>query len=206
MHVFKTAVYRCFFVILLLGPVCAAEAQTDSQSPAVAAADLVHQVLVRSGSPSAVSVSFQSISVLPTDLQESVQNAIFTAFRNASVRLVKPELTQVQVEITFSEDFQGYLWIAAIQQGTSKKLVMKKVARAEHLMSSRAPQLTVRKDVILQQDVPILDFYQDRQHLAVLEPEQISIYTNDDGQWRPRYTLAITHAQPGPVTCAGGFR
>jgi len=203
MHVLKTAVYRCLCAILLLGPVCAAGAQADAQSPAVAAADLVQQVLARSGSPSAVSVSFQNISVLPTDLQESVQNAIFSGFRNAGVRLVKPEMTQVQVEITFSEDFQGYLWIAAIQQSAIKKFVMKRVARAEHLMSSRAPQLTVRKNVILQQDVPILDFYQDRQHLAVLEPEQVSIYTNDDGQWRPRYTLAITHAQPWPRDLRG---
>lgn len=203
MHALKTAFYRCFFVIMLVGPACAAATQSDAQSPPVAAADFVQQILARAGSPSAVSVSFQSISVLPTDLQESVQNAIFTGFRNAGVRLVKPEMTQVQVEITFSEDFQGYLWIAAIQQGANRKLVMKRVARAEHLMSSRAPQLTLRKNVILQQDTPILDFYQDRRTLALLEPEQISIYTSDDGRWRLRYTLAVTHAQPWPRDLRG---
>lgn len=203
MHALKTAFYRCFFVIMLVGPACAGFAQADPQKSNVAAADFVQQILARAGSPSAVSVSFQSISVLPTDLQESVQNAIFTGFRNAGVRLVKPEMTQVQVEITFSEDFQGYLWIAAIQQGASRKLVMNRVARAEHLMSSRAPQLTLRKNVILQQDAPILDFYQDRRTLALLEPEQISIYTSDDGRWRLRYTLAVTHAQPWPRDLRG---
>jgi hypothetical protein len=208
MHVLKTAVFRGIFAILLVAPACAAEAQTaepqtKTQSPAAAAAGFVRDILARAGSPSAVSVSFQSISVLPTDLQESVQNAIFTAFRNAGARLVKPEMTLVHVEITFSEDFRGYVWIAAIHQGANSKLVMTRVARPEHLMSSRAPQLTLHKNVILQQGTPILDFYQDSRTLALLEPEQISIYRSDDGRWRLRYTLAITHAQPWPRDLRG---
>jgi hypothetical protein len=203
LHMLKTAACRYLCAFLLLAAMCAQAPQSGQPAPVAAAADLVQQVLARSGSPATVSVSFQNISVLPTDLQESVQNALFTAFRNAGVRLVQPEMTQVHVEITFAEDLQGYLWVAAIQQGTSKKVVMKKVARAERLMSSRAPQLTLRKNPVWQQDGPILDFHMDHQNLALLESSQISIYVNDNGQWRPRYTLAITHAQPWPRDLRG---
>jgi hypothetical protein len=204
MHALKTALYRCFFVVIMLvGPACAGFAQAGPPTSTAAASSFVQQILSQAGSPSSVSVSFQSISVLPMDQQESVQNAIFTGFRDAGVRLVKPEMTQVQVQIAFSEDFQGYLWIATIQRGAARKLVMHRFARAEHLMSSRAPQLTLRKEVILQQSTPILDFYQDRRTLALLEPEQISIYTSDDGRWRLRYTLAITHAKPWPRDLRG---
>ncbi|HET7873285.1 MAG TPA: hypothetical protein VFL42_12280, partial [Terriglobales bacterium] len=184
--------------MLLLSAGFAKSNLPEQPAPLAAAADLVQQLLSRAGSPSSLSVSFQNISVLPTDLQESVQNAIFTGFRNAGVRLVQPEMTQTQVEVTFTEDFRGYLWVATIQQGANRKIVMKQVPRAERLISSRAPQLTLRKTPVWQQDSPLLDFHLDHQNLALLEPSQISIYVNDNGQWRPRYTLAITHAQPWP--------
>lgn len=205
-----TASHRALFAVLCLGlsSLCVAQAtqvvQTEAQpSLATAANAFVQEIVARSGLPSGVSVSFQNISVLPPESQEAVQNAIFTGFHDAGIHLVNPESAQARVEITFSEEWQGYLWIAAIQQGASKKLVMKKVSRPEQTTSSRAPMMTIRKNAVWQQEVPILDFHQDNQTLALLEPEQISIYTNDSGQWRPRYTLAITRPQPWPRDLRG---
>lgn len=206
----KTAFHRALFAVLCLalpGPATARAVQAAESnvqpSLATAANAFVQEIASRSGSPSTVSVSFQNISVLPPDSQEAVQNAIFTEFRNLGTHLVNPESAQARVEITFSEDWQGYLWIATIQQSGSKKLVMKKVARPEQTTYSRAPMMTIRKNVVWQQQVPILDFHQDNQTLALLEPEQVSIYANDSGQWRPRYTLAISHQQPWPRDLRG---
>jgi hypothetical protein len=206
----KTAFHRALFAVLCLTlPLPAVSqavqvVQTEAQpSPAMAAKAFVQEIASRSGSPSAVSVSFQNISVLPPDSQEAVQNAIFTGFRDAGIHLVNPESAQARVEITFSEDWQGYLWIATIQQSSGKKLVMKKVARPEQTTYTRAPMMTIRKNIVWQQEAPILDFHQDGQMLALLEPEQISIYASDSGQWRPRYTLAITHQQAWPRDLRG---
>lgn len=206
----KTALHLGLFSLLCMGLPCLAASQaiqviqTDIQpSLETLATDFVRQMVSRAGSLAAVSVSFQNISVLPPESQEAVQNAIFTGFRNAGVRLANAEGAQARVDITFSEDWRGFLWIATIDVNGNKKVVMKKVARPEHTTNARAPMLTIRKSAVWQQDTPILDFYQDNQTLALLQPDVISIFANDSGVWRPRYTLAITHPQPWPRDLRG---
>jgi hypothetical protein len=179
-------------------------AQQEAQSPMLPAVfEFVQRILSAAGNPGTMSVSFQDISILPTDLQEVVQNAIFTSFRNSGVQVVSPERAVAQTEITFSESWREYVWVARVQQGTTSKLVIKKVPRPEHAPASRTPMMTVRKNFIWRQDGPMLDFAQDDRTLAVLEPTQIAIYSNENGNWRPRYTLSITHAGAWPRDLRG---
>ena len=167
----KKASTLSLYGIILLVSLCAVRAQEASQaSVTVASNSLVQEVLSRAGSPSSLAVSFQNVSQVPAELQEAAQNAIFAGLRNAGVRVVKPETAVAEVKIIFSEDWQGYVWIAMIQQGPSQQLVMKRFPRAEHSVASRTPVLTVRKNSVWQQDEPILDFYTDNQNLVVLEP------------------------------------
>lgn len=204
----KTAFQKgLFFALCLSLPLASAQtqaAQTNGQSSlAAVASDFVRQIIARAGPFSAASISFQNISVLPPDLQETVQNAIFTGFRNAGIRIANSDPAPAHVDITFSEDWQGYLWIATVQQNGRKKVVMQKVPRPEHAVAARAPMLTIRKDTVWQQDSPILDFFEDSHTLALLEPDQVSIYSRDSGQWRLRYELGITHTHPWPRDLRG---
>jgi hypothetical protein len=201
----KTSFCRILCALILALPV-AADAAQNSPSPLVTAAeDLVRQTLSGSGSPSALAVEFQNVSSLPAESKEAAQAAIFNAFRNAGVRVVRPEQALVAVQIIFSEDWQGYLWIAVVHEGSTSQTFMKRVPRPERVVA-RAPVLTVRKATVWQQDDPILDFYTDNQNLVLLEPDQISLYTNDAGQWRGRYTLAISHELPWPRDLRGRLR
>jgi hypothetical protein len=200
----KKASTLSLYGIILLVSLCAVRAQEAGQaSVTVASNSLVQEVLSRAGSPSSLAVSFQNVSQVPAELQEAAQNAIFAGLRNAGVRVVKPETAVAEVKIIFSEDWQGYVWIAMIQQGPSQQLVMKRFPRAERNVASRTPVLTLRKNSIWQQDEPILDFYADNQNLVVLEPTEVAMYTNDSGQWRQRYTLAINHSQTWPRDLRG---
>jgi hypothetical protein len=196
--------------ILLLAAFCPQSGAVAQQNPpaplAVAAGELVQQVLSRSGSPSAISVTFQNLSALPAETQDAVQNAVFTGFRNAGVRLVKPEMAMAEVQIIFSEDWQGYLWIGVIREGSTSQMVMKRLPRPERPATARAAALTLRKNSVWQQDAPVLDFFEDHQNLVVLEPDQISLYINDSGQWRGRYTLFINHLQPWPRDLRGRLK
>ena len=203
-HMLKTAskLYFCAILpfILLAGSV----AQQDAPPPLTSASnDFVQQILSRSGSPSAITVTFQNVSGLPQEAQESLQNLIFTAFRNSGTRLVKAEQALAEVQVAFSEDWQGYVWIASIKQGSASQLVIRKVARPQRTASSRTPTLTIRKITVWQQDGAILDFFQDKQNLVVLEPGQLSLYVNDSGQWRPRQTLGVTHQHEWPRDLRG---
>jgi hypothetical protein len=198
----KTAFHRYYAILFLLMPALAG-AQQEPQPVPVAAREFVQQVLSRGGSPSAVAVSFQNVSTLPPEAQEAAQNAILNAFRNANVRLVKPEPSVVEVQITFSEDWQDSVWIATVRQGPGSQVIIRKTPREQRAVSSRAPLLTLRKIPVWQQEGPILDFFQDNQNLLVLEPGQLSLYASDSGQWRPRQTLAIPHQQPWPRDLRG---
>jgi hypothetical protein len=199
----NTARNRSCYAILLLLLALPAGAQQEPQPLPQAAHEFVQQILSRGGSPSAVAVSFQNVSTLAPEAQEAAQNAIFNAFRNANVRLVKPEQPVTEVQITFSEDWQGGVWIAAVRQGPGSQVVIRKIPRAPQAVSSRAPLLTLRKIPVWQQDGQILDFFQDNQNLLVLEPGQLSLYASDSGQWRPRQTLAIPRQQPWPRDLRG---
>lgn len=194
-------------LILLAGPLLnAGSTQTASSALDTAAQDFVQQILSRSGAPAAVTVTFQSVSPPSSDTIQSAQDAIFNAFRNAGVRLVKPEMALAEIEVSFSDDWQNHDWIAMIQKGSSSQFVIKKFPRPEQTIVSRVPTMTLRKYTLWQQDIPILDFSVDNQNLALLEPEQISLYFNDSGQWRGRFTLGIPHAQPWPRDLRGRLK
>src|SRR5262249_23549016 len=145
-HMLKKPSTASLYGIILLASLCAVRAQEAGQtSVTVAGNSLVQEVLSRAGSPSSLAVSFQNVSQVPADLQEAAQNAIFAGLRNAGVRVVKPEMTTAELKIMFSEDWQGYVLIAMIQQGPRQQLAMKRFPRAERNSASRAPVLTLRK-------------------------------------------------------------
>lgn len=187
--------YVCVLIPCLLLACCAAQQETQS-SWQTSANEFVQQTLTRAGSPAAITLSFENLSSLGPAEQETLKPLILNSFRAAGVRLVKAELALAEVQITFSEDWQGYVWVAKIIQGPGTQVVIKKVSRPARTTASALPALTLRRNMVWQQDEPILDFTADGQNLLVLEPEQVSVYTNDSGRWRLRQVMEIQHAQP----------
>jgi hypothetical protein len=199
----KTTYIRWFCAFLFIGVATMSAVPQDAPSVPTAATEFVQLILSRSGSPSAVAVTFQNLSSVSPEAQEATQNAIFNGFRSAGVKVVKPEQAVADVHITFSEDWQGYVWIARIQQGSTSQTVIKKLPRQQRVPSAHATTLTIRKVAVWQQDAPILDFYQDNQTLVVLELDQLALYSVDSGQWRLRQTLGIPHQNPWPRDMRG---
>src|SRR5215470_2576770 len=194
--------YAILFAALLLTVQCLAQQETASpwQAPAD---DLVQQVLSRAGSPSAINLTFANLSSLSSADQSAIKQVIMTAFRNAGVRLVKADFALAEVEITFSEDWQNYVWVAEIKQGPGSQVIVKKVPHPQKATLARAPLMAIKRSLLWQQDTSILDFYSDGQNLLVLEPGQLSIYGNDSGKWRAKQTLAISHERPWPRDLRG---
>jgi len=189
-----------------LHPARAKTAQAPSSPLAQAADEFVQTILSRSGSPAAVTVNFQSLGSAAPEVTEAAQTAIFNSFRTAGVRLVKPEQALAEVQITFSDDWQNNDWIAIVREGSSTQMVMKKFPRVDHAVGARTPTLSLRRYTLWQQDGPILDFSLDNHDLALLEPDQVSLFSNESGQWRGRYTLAILHVQPWPRDLRGRLK
>jgi hypothetical protein len=198
------ALRRCAALLsaMLLSSICGA--QQDSQSPWQAgASDLVQQVLSRAGSPSAISLSFANLSSLTASEQSTIKQAIMAGFRNAGVRLLKPDAAPADVEITFSEDWQRYVWVAEIKQTSGSQVAIRTVPRPQKSGPSRANAFTIKKTLVWQQENTMLDFYSDGQNLIVLEPDQVALYGNDSGQWRLKQLLAVPHDSPWPRDLRG---
>ena len=188
--------------------VASAVPQEAAASLPAAATEFVQLIQSRAGSPSAVAVTFQNVSSVSPERQEALQNAIFNAFRNANVRVVKPEQAVAEVHITFSEDWQGYLLIASVQQGSTNQTVIKKLPRQQQMQSAHATTLTIRKISVWQQETPILDFYQDNQNLLVLEPSQLALtqWTLDNGVRGRRWESRTRSVAARSAREAGGSR
>jgi hypothetical protein len=182
-------------------PILVAGAQAQQEDSATS--QFVQEILARGGSPSSVTLSFENMSSLSTADQDALKKSITASFRAAGIRLVKPEFALAEIQITFSEDWQNYVWVAAIRQGPGNQVVIRKALKPSAASSSRAPTLSVHKNVVWQQDAPILDFVVDGPNLYVLEPDQIAVYGNDNGKWRQKQTLAIVHEQTWPRDLRG---
>lgn len=196
--------FRCLLaaLFLLMASHCFAQTEPVSvwQSPVN---DFVQEILTRGGSPPAITLSFDNISSLPSSEQEVVKKLVLTAFRNAGIRLVKPDFATADIHITFSEDWQNYVWVADIRQGPGNQIVIHQIPRQQKPAASRAPLLTIRKALVWQQESPVLDFFSDGQNLFLLEPGQVSVYGTDSGKWRVKQTLAVSHDRPWPRDLRG---
>ena len=202
----KTANQRWLCAFLFFCVAAFSAVPQEAPSLPAAATEFVQLIQSRAGSPSAVAVTFQNLSSLSPERQEALQNAIFNAFRNANVRVVKPEQAVAEVHITFSEDWQGYLLIAGIQQGSTSQTVIKKLSRPQQTQAAHATALTIRKISVWQQETPILDFYQDNQNLLVLEPSQLALYSMDTGNGGRGKRWAFRTRTRGRVICAGDWK
>ena len=191
----------CPLLFLLLSR-CMAQQETTSPWQS-SASEFVQAILSRAGSPPAITVSFENVSTLSSADYDGLKKLLLTNFRNSGVRLVKADFSQTEVQITFSEDWQSYVWVANIKQGTGNQVVIKKVARQQKAPASRVPTLTIRRNLVWQQETRILDFFTDGQILYVLAPDQVAIYANDAGQWRASQTLAVAHERPWPRDLRG---
>lgn len=195
-----------FMVAVLLPLLFSSVAISAQQEPPLwqtTANDFVREILSRSGTPSAVLVTFENFSGSPAADLDTLKRTILDDFQKAGVRLVKPELAMAEVQITFSEDWQDHVWVATTRQGPGAQVVIRRFPKLQKASAARAPVLTIRKNPVLQQETPILDFALEGQNLFVLEPDQVAVYTNDSGQWKLRLTLAVSHDHAWPRDLRG---
>jgi hypothetical protein len=190
---------------LLLIALATSHAQQPLPSPLVDAASAFAQEIVsHNGLPETVMVSFDNLSSLSSNDQGAAREAILARFRSAGLHVVKADAA-AELQITFSEDWQGLIWIATFKQASqsnASRVLIKKIARPQRTASIHTA-VALQKTLILSQDAPILDLIRDDQTLLVLEPEQISIYQNDSGRWKFVSALPLAHDHSWPRDLRG---
>lgn len=96
------------------------------------------------------------------------------------------------VIITLSENVQQYLWVAEIQRGEERDVVMLNVFRPIAAAVPQAP-VTIEKKLVWEQETPILDVAMSGATVIVLEPEAVSFHR--EGQL---ISLSIAGGKPAP--------
>ena len=123
-----------------------------------AAADMVDKIVARSASPTAVSLTIRNSSTLPDDDVARVRRALRSELRGRKIRLTSNKQGTVEVEVTLSEALTDFVWVAEIQNGDSRDVVMVTVAKPPpEMLHPTAVPLVVRKIRVYQQAVPLLD-------------------------------------------------
>ena len=158
--------------------------------------------------PAAVSLIIRNHSSLVESDVTAIAAELRSEFVGAGLRLVAADQAAASVEVTLSENVQGYLWIAKVQQGANTPVVtMIKLPRAGPAVAARkTTQMAIAKIHLWSQDDRILDVgvIDSPPRLMILEPERIVLYSRlSSGQWQQDQEFPISHVRPWPRDLRG---
>jgi hypothetical protein len=153
--------------------------------------------------PGTAALSIRNISSLPADQVPEIKSALTTKLRVAGLQLASTTVAATEVQVTLSENAQGYVWVAQVKLGSEIKVAMVTAPRAHSVAPAPAtPSMSVRKTPLFSQGLPILDAAtfpsgNDR-NLLVLDPENVTLYNMVGGRWQvsQKMPLLRVHAWP----------
>jgi len=160
--------------------------------------------------PGAIALTFEDRSSLGRRDREAIQNGLRDALEQVGVRALKPEQAAATVTISLSENPTAYVWVAEIHQAAGEvAVVMVATPRSGGATASQdSVPLSLRKIPLWAQDEPILDVAVLEEnaaptHIAVLEPDKVSLYRLQGGKWQIEQVLDIVHSRPWPRDLRG---
>jgi hypothetical protein len=140
-------------------------------------------------------LDFANLSTLSSTDAEAVERQLQAALGSAGFRMAGAqggEQTDARVHVTLSEGAEGYLWVAEIHTAATDRVVMTNVRALDRAAERAAPVPVLRQTPVLSQAEPILDFAvvpvpgagnEGAQVLLLLSPEQVTVFTQREGQW-----------------------
>jgi hypothetical protein len=155
--------------------------------------------------PGAIAFGLHNQSSLSKKDVDDVNRGLRAQLEAAGSRFVQPEQAAASVAITLSENLQNFVWVAEIHQGTNEPVVV--IVAIPHSTATgtlhEASPLIIRKTPLWSQEGRILDIavfeeMSGQSHLAVLSPDQVSLFHFQNGRWQLDQSMAISHARPWP--------
>jgi hypothetical protein len=160
--------------------------------------------------PGAVALTVENRSSLSRRDNEIIQNGLRNALESAGIRFVKAEQAAATISISLSENESSYVWVAEVRQGAGEaSVVMISTPRPAGFTASRdAVPMTLHKTPLWTQNDPLLDVAVLEEgatptHIAVLEPDNVTLYRTQGGKWQLERALTIAHTAPWPRDLRG---
>ncbi len=198
-----TFFYRWLVWIIVVLCIASAQALSSWDSPS---ADFAKQIAALSG-PGTVTLTVSNRSDLSNDEVAAIRRAIERELRSAGLT-VRTKDADSDIHITLSQNRQGWLWVAEVEEGSETKVAMLPVPGSTPGVSGPSePTITLHASLIHSQVDPILDLTMlgtgNDQHMFVLEPEHIRVYARAAGNWQVVKNYEISHDQPFPRDMRG---
>jgi hypothetical protein len=131
---------------------------TANDTWTVATRELAGKIVAAVAPQTRVGLTMRNVSSLGDEDVAQIRRALRNELRSRKIQLTPNKSTGVDVQLTLSENFEGFIWVAEIQNGSSHDIAMVTVARPapEVLRPPREP-LAIRKTRVYQQADPLLD-------------------------------------------------
>ena len=201
--VFCLCVALCFFPLLPGLVVCSLAADWS-----VPEQQLARKIVAVTG-PGAVALTVENRSSLSKRESEIVSDGLHSALETLGLRFVKPEQAAATVAISLSENLNAYIWVAEIRLGDKVSIEMVSKPHVDGVVSTRdSVPLSIRKIPVWAQEEQILDVLVLEEntaptHIAVLGPEDVSLYRLQGGKWQREQALGVAHTRPWPRDLRG---
>jgi hypothetical protein len=160
--------------------------------------------------PGAVALTVENRSSLGQRDDEIIQNGLRSALGGLGLRFLSAEQAAATISISLSENARSYVWVAEIHQGAGEvTVVMISAPRPEGATATHdSVPLTLRKVPLFEQDESILDVAVLEEntaptHIAVLDPDKVSLYRMQGGKWQLEQRWAVVHSRPWPRDLRG---
>lgn len=174
------------------------------------ASDLARQIAGLTG-PGPARLVLQNESTLPAGEVPVIRRLLEQELRRLGV-LPGGSDSGTLIRVTLSENLQGGLWVAEVQEGTETRVTMLAVPLAPAAPSGSGGTITIRRTLLITEDAPVLDakifVTGGVQRLVVLEPELILTYERNGaamgaGTWIQDQSFPVTHTRPYPRDLRG---
>ena len=166
------------------------------------ATQLARQIGALTG-PTAASISYRNQSTLTSDQFQSARRALESQLRSGNVRLVSSNAA-AEIRVTFSENAQGFVWVAEVQKGPDVSVTMVSADRATAVVGPvRTPAMELRKTLLWSQPAQILDVAVIDPMMFVLDSEAVTLYRRSGAVWQPEQSMAIVRENAWPRDLRG---
>lgn len=125
---------------------------TDSVS------ELTTKILSHGSPQDTVGLAVRNISSLSEEDVSQIRRELRSELRSRGFRLAAPKQASIKVEVTLSENVENYVWVAEMQNGTSRDIAMVSFPRPpRQAINSTADTLSLQKVRLFEQAEPMLD-------------------------------------------------
>lgn len=171
-----------------------------------AAGDLAAKILSLVNSQHAMALSVKNISSLSDDEVAQIRRALRAQLRSHGIRFTGAKQSRVGVLVTFSENAEGFLWVAEIRSGESHEVAMLTVAPPEpDSLQPLAEPVSIHKVRVFERAQPMLDLVPldslpsgAATKIIVLGLDDVALYENQKDSSRLQLTQAMRLPQFRP--------